>query len=78
MILRRLGPGPEEMTCAGSGGCPDLFELDDGDFAIIGQDITREARLELPVDAGCSPEERIIRIPRRLLIEARPDIPQSL
>lgn len=80
MKFRRLGPGPEGSTrsCAGSGGCPDLFELEDGDFAIIGQDITAEAQPDLPADAGCAPEERIVRIPRRLLVEARSDIPQSV
>lgn len=80
MKLRRLGPRPEAITqsCSGSGGCPDLFELEDGDFAIIGKDITKEAQPELPADAGCAPEERIVRIPRRLLVEARADIPSSL
>ena len=80
MKFRRLGPGPEAVTrsCSGSSGCPDLFELEDGDFAIIGQDITTEAQPKLPADAGCAPEERIIRIPRRLLVDARVDIPRSL
>jgi hypothetical protein len=78
MTFRRLGPGPETRLCAGSGGCPDLFELEDGDFAIIGQDITAKAQAELPPDAGCAPDERIIRIPRRLLVDARADIPSSL
>jgi hypothetical protein len=77
MIRRRLGPAPDERrtACVGCNACPDLFELEDGDFAAIGADITAEAAGHLPADAGCGPDERIIRIPRRLLVAAREDIP---
>ena len=77
MFGRRLGPDPHEAgrKSTGANGCPDIFELMDGDFAIIGADITETAVLHLPASAGCGPEERIVRIPRRTLIEAKPDIP---
>lgn len=75
MNLRRIGPGPEAL-CGHS--CPDIFELPSGDFAIIGADITSEATQSLPKDAGCGPGERIIRIPRKLLVLARPEIPTTL
>ena len=32
----------------------------------------------LPPDAGCAPHERIIRIPRKLLVQAKADIPDKL
>ena len=46
-----------------------------GDFAVIGPDITDVAG-ELPATAGCGPDERIVRLPRRILVDARRDIPQ--
>ena len=48
-----------------------------GDFAVIGIDITNAARPKLPPTAGCGPDERIIRIPRNLLVEVKPDIPDK-
>jgi hypothetical protein len=48
--------------------------LADGDFAVIGADITDAAGM-LPPTAGCGPDERIIRIPRKTLVLAKRDIP---
>ncbi len=74
MFTRRLGiDSPEQNYCARS--CPDILEMADGDFAIIGADITTEAASHLPMGSGCGPEERIVRIPRALLLKARADIP---
>ena len=78
MILRRLGPQPDAARCVGGHACPDIFELTTGDFAIIGADITESAASCLPPGSGCGPGERIISIPRRLLVLARPDIPATL
>jgi hypothetical protein len=74
---KRLGPDPHangRQTIA-LNNCPDIFELQSGDFAIIGIDITAEAIGKLPPTAGCGPDERIVFIPRHLLIGAKPDIP---
>jgi len=49
--------------------------MESGDFAVIGTDITDEANSKLPAGAGCGPGERIVRIPRSLLVRARADIP---
>ena len=77
MILRRLGPPPteRETACAGCNKCPDLFELEGGDFVVIGRDVTMELIPHLPGDAGCGPEERIVSIPRALMVAARSSIP---
>jgi hypothetical protein len=75
-FVRRLGPAPQ--SCSGSSGCPDIWELADGDFAVIGADITNEASSKLPAIAGCAPGERIIRLPRSLLVKAKQDIPDQL
>ncbi len=80
MFLRRLGPDPHTggFQTPALQGCPDIFELESGDFAIIGGDITGEAADHLPEDASCGPDERIVRIPRRTLVLAKPDIPNSV
>jgi hypothetical protein len=77
MFARRLGPPPaEHLECSGCHGCPDILELDNGDFAIIGRDITEFAE-KLPGWAGCASHERIVQIPRRTLVLARNDIPAA-
>jgi hypothetical protein len=58
MFLRRIGSDPHEY-CAQTVGCPDIWELDNGDFAVIGIDITDAAISKLPPSAGCGPNERI-------------------
>ena len=79
IYLRRLGPDPHEngAQSVGCRGCPDIFELADGDFALIGADITDTAGM-LPPTAGCGPDERIIRIPRKTLVLAKRDIPDRI
>ena len=76
-FLRRLGPDPHAngRQSAGASGCPDILELDNGDFAIIGKDVTEEAIDTLPESAGCGPDERVVQIPRHTLVEAKADIP---
>lgn len=79
VFLRRLGPDPHKrgVKSVGCRGCPDIFELTNGDFAVIGIDITDAAMEKLPSTAGCGPDERIVRIPRNLLVNAKPDIPDQ-
>ena len=78
-ILRRIGPDPHEggKKSVGASGCPDILELDNGDFAIIGCDITASAAGILPASAGCGPDEKIVRIPRGTLVLAKRDIPDA-
>jgi hypothetical protein len=79
-FLRRIGPDPH------AGGaqtialekCPDIWELANGDFAVIGIDMTAGAIGSLPPTAGCGPDERIVRIPRNLLVNAKPEIPDHV
>jgi hypothetical protein len=80
MFLKRIGPDPHEngTLTVGCRGCPDIWELENGDFAVIGIDITDAAAPKLPPTAGCGPDERIIRLPRNLLVNAKRDIPDRL
>lgn len=79
MFKRRLGPNPHANGAKTYAleGCPDLFELENGDFAAIGIDITQQAASHLPSDASCGADERIVSIPRRILLAAREDIPTT-
>jgi hypothetical protein len=79
-FAKRLGPDPHAngaQTIA-LNNCPDIFELESGDFAIIGIDITDSAKPKLPPTAGCGPDERIVFIPRNLLVNAKSDIPDQM
>jgi hypothetical protein len=80
MFLKRLGADPHAngAKSVGCDGCPDIWELDNGDFAVIGTDITDAAIPKLPPTAGCGPDERIVRLPRNLLVNARRDIPDRI
>jgi hypothetical protein len=79
-FMRRLGPNPHAngAQTVALNGCPDIFELASGDFAVIGIDITNGAKSKLPADAGCGPDERIILVPRKTLVLAKSDIPNQV
>ena len=75
-FLRRFGPDPHlngQLTAA-CNGCPDVWELENGDIAIIGVRITEAAKAGLPATAGCGPDEEIVLVPRNILLAARADI----
>lgn len=76
VFKRRLGSDPHAngKRTVGCDGCPDLWELEDGDFAIIGIDITAETKGKLPSTASCGPDERVIRLPRSVVLSAKADI----
>ena len=79
-FLKRLGQDPHAngAQSVGCRGCPDIWELDGGDFAVIGIDITDKAINRLPPTAGCGSDERIVRLPRNLLVNAKRDIPDKV
>ncbi|MFE9445205.1 hypothetical protein ACFYO2_41045 [Streptomyces sp. NPDC006602] len=74
-ITRRLGVPPCERGSTSSATCPDIFELADGNFAIIGTDATDSLDAQLPADAARANYERIVVITRETLIKAKSDIP---
>lgn len=77
-FLRRLGPDPhaDGRQSPACDGCPDIWELENGDFAVIGITVTEEARQRLPETAGCGADESIVLVPRRTLMAAKEDIPE--
>ena len=80
MFTRRLGPDPHAggFRTSSASGCPDILEMTNGDFAVIGVDITGETGENLPFGASCGQDERVVRVPRRTLVLAKADIPDSL
>ncbi|MFC7302703.1 hypothetical protein ACFQVC_00550 [Streptomyces monticola] len=76
-IVRRIGASPRERGSLSGETCPDIFELSDGNFAVIGTEATATLDSELPADAGRADHERIVVISRETLLRARADIPEA-
>ncbi len=76
-FLRRLGPDPHlnGAQTISLMQCPDILELSDGNFAVIGIEMTAQALPNLPPTVSCGPDERVVWIPRATLVNARKDIP---
>jgi hypothetical protein len=77
-FLHRLGKSPTELgTTIGDNDCPDIWQLDNGDIAVIGRDLTDAYRARLPEGASIGADERVVIIPGRTLSSAKPDIPDA-
>ena len=77
MFKRRIGPHPHlGGNTSAAAGCPDIWELESGGFAVIGIDKTETLRAHLPPDAICGTDERIVVIDRHVLVRAKSDIPE--
>ncbi|ANZ39032.1 hypothetical protein BBK82_26130 [Lentzea guizhouensis] len=83
---RRLGiapqePGsgrvPGETGSGGEGGCPDIWELDNGDVAVIGRDLTPAYAGRLPDGVSVGAGEKLVVLPRGMVIAAKADIPDA-
>ena len=57
-----------------TGDCPDIWELDNGDVAIVGRDATTIFADRLPADLKIGHDERLVIIPGNILKAAKPDI----
>jgi hypothetical protein len=77
-FLRRLGKSSRELgQTTGNTGCPDIWELDNGDVAVIGQDLTGVYEARLPDGVTVDPSERLVIIPRKTILAAKKDIPDA-
>jgi hypothetical protein len=54
-----------------------VWELDNGDVAIIGTDLTPSYEGRLPDGVSVDPGERLVIIPRATIIAAKADIPDA-
>lgn len=73
---RRLGKSPQELgNTTGTPDRPDIRELANGDIAVIGRNLTRSLDKNLPDGISIGSDERLVVIPRNMLIAAKPEIP---
>ena len=79
MFKRRIGLDPHRdgSPTGAASGCPDIWELDDGSFAVIGIERTAQLRAHLPASASAGPDEGIVVIPRDLLLHVKKYIPDA-
>jgi hypothetical protein len=76
MFLRRLGHSRNKL-CEGGYYCPQVLELVDGDFAVVGQDMTEAAKTSMPPGPGVGPGERVVRVPRSVIVAIKAEIPAA-
>lgn len=75
---KRLGKSPEELgNTTGGTTCPEMWELDNGDVAVIGTELTSVYAGRLPAGVGIAPGERLVVIPRSTIVSAKADIPDA-
>lgn len=75
LFVRRLGKSAEESgNSQGKEECPDIWQLSNGDIAIIGRDLTAHYGSRLPEGVAVGADERIVIIPGNMLSAAKPDI----
>jgi hypothetical protein len=74
-LKRRLGKSMAELgNTSGQSGCPDIWELDNGDIAVIGRDHTKDYAGTLPSGVTVRDDERVVILPRAMFVAAAPDI----
>ena len=75
---RRLGKSAHELgTTGGDASCPELWELDNGDIAVIGTELTAAYRDRLPTGVTIDRGESLVIIPRSTIVSAKADIPDA-
>ncbi len=77
-FLRRLGKSAHELEITGgNASCPEIWELDNGDIAIIGTELTASYSGRLPDGVKVDPGESLVVIPRATIASAKADIPDA-
>jgi hypothetical protein len=77
-FVKRLGKSAAELGHSeNEDKCPDIWQLDNGDVAIIGRDLTPDYSSRLPGGVSLAPGERLVVIPGSMLSAAKADIPDA-
>ncbi len=77
-LVRRLGKSAKELDeSKGKQGCPDIWELSNGDVAVIGRDLTDAYAGRLPDGVTVVADERLVVILRATIVAAKEDIPDA-
>ncbi|KIF67901.1 hypothetical protein HY68_03350 [Streptomyces sp. AcH 505] len=75
LFERRLGKSPVELgNSDGKDECPDIWQLDNGDIAVIGRDLTHAYAAHMPDGVTLATDERLVVIPGNVLSAAKADI----
>ncbi|MER7921014.1 MULTISPECIES: hypothetical protein [unclassified Streptomyces] len=78
LFIRRLGKSAAELdNSKDEDECPDIWQLSNGDVAVIGRDLTDHYRSNLPGGVNLGPDERLVVIPGNMLSAAKADIPDA-
>lgn len=76
-IVRRVGDSPLLRGCGSGESCPDIFELSDSNYAVVGTDATASLAGRLPRGVTLAPGERVVVITRATLVRAKRDLPDQ-
>lgn len=77
-FARRLGKSARELgDSRDTPDCPDIWELNNGDVAIVGRDVTDTYTSRMPEDMSIGADERLVVIPGTMLRAAKKDIPDA-
>jgi len=76
-MYRRLGRSANAQ-CAGGFNCPQVLEMPDGDFAVVGIIITDDAKRNIPQGPGIGPGEGVVKVPRRVMADVRAELPANI
>lgn len=75
LFERRLGKSAKDLGISDKGDeCPDIWQLDNGDIAVIGRDLTSHYAPRLPEGVALAADERLVVIPGNMLSSAKTDI----
>ncbi|MDT0342276.1 hypothetical protein [Streptomyces litchfieldiae] len=78
LFARRLGKSAKELgNSEDKNDCPDIWQLDNGDIAVIGRDLTAAYRARLPEGVTLAADERLVVLPGNMLSAAKADIPDA-
>lgn len=78
LFERRLGKTAQELgNSKDDDDCPDIWQLSNGDIAVIGRDLTAAYSVNLPAGVSLSADERLVVIPGNMLSAAKEDIPNA-
>lgn len=75
---RRLGRSAQDLgLSSSSSSCPDFWELENGDYAMIGTDATDAYARRLPHGVSLALGERLVILPGPIVRAAKSDIPDA-
>lgn len=78
LFERRLGKTAQELgNSEDEEDCPDIWQLDNGDIAVIGRDLTTDYSASMPAGVSLAADERLVVIPGNMLSAAKKDIPDA-